>query len=336
MERYRAALLVLLSLCATSPQNLECQQPLRTIGLLDGAPEYTFAWIGDIETARSGRIYVLDKRGFGIRWYKPDGVYGGRVGRTGRGPGELRGPLDMSIDAQDRVHILDPGNGRISIYAPTTSGVQHLEDQRTPAGSIGLCAVGSRRVILSTSSTHLLHEIDASGRTTRSFGTPPQPSSELSREFRGRPFGYLLSDGSLHCDSSSSRILHTTLWTGEVRLYALSGELLWQTIVPDFQQIMIKYNEALDMCCQMGRDEKSGAYHQALAGIIDGENVVVSLFLRGRDGKEHYERRVLRLLDGVATDRGVAAMIESGRLQNGFRIGFANTPYPQVKVFPRR
>jgi hypothetical protein len=310
------------------------QPPFRSIGVLQGPQEYTFGWIEDVEVDGAGRIIVLDTRGFGIRWYHADGRYGGPVGRGGQGPGEFRRPSDMAIDSAHRLHVLDPGNDRISIYEFADDGLRHVTDQRRPVrAAVNMCAVGNRRFLLSTAADRLLHEIDEAGRLVGSFGTPPQPDRELAREFRGAPSGYLLAAGTISCDERNERILFASTWTGEVRMYDLAGALVWRTALADFDRTMMKYNERLAMCCQMGADPRTGTYVQAFAAVRVDDTVVVSLS-RWRDGNgsRTFETRILRAADGLEIGRAQSNMILSQLLTNGERIGYASAPFPHVRI----
>jgi hypothetical protein len=310
------------------------QPPFRSIGVLEGPQEYTFGWIDDVEVDSAGRIIVLDTRGFGIRWYGADGRYGGAVGRGGQGPGEFRRPSDMAIDGAYRLHVLDPGNDRISIYEFVDDRVRHVRDQRRPVrAAVSMCAVGNRRFLLSTAADRLLHEIDEEGRLVGSFGTPPQPEGELAREFRGAASGYLLAAGTISCDGRNERILFASTWTGEVRMYDLAGALVWRRALADFDRITMKYNERLAMCCEMGADPRTGTYAQVFAAVRVDDTVVVSLSrLHGGDRSRTFERRVLRAADGVEIGRAESNMILSRLLSNGERLGYASSPFPHVRI----
>lgn len=329
------ALLVILTPLLTGTRQLRAQPPppFRSIGVLEGPQEYTFGWIDDVEVDSAGRIIVLDTHGFGIRWYHADGRYGGPVGRGGQGPGEFRRPSDMAIDAANRLHVLDSGNDRISIYEFVDGEPRHLTDQRRPVrAAVSMCTAGNRRFLLSTSAEQMLHEIDEEGRLVRSFGTPVQPDRELAREFRGLASGFLLTAGPISCDARNDRILFASLWTGEVRMYDPAGELVWRTPLSDFERSIMKYNERFGMCCQLGADPRTGTYVQALAAVGVDDNVVVSLRRWQDSGSRSFETRILRAADGAEIGRVPSNMILTAVLRNGEHIGFANSPFPHVRI----
>jgi hypothetical protein len=226
--------------------------------------------------------------------------------------------------------VLDVGNSKIAIYDAAPAGIRPIADQRlSVAGAAAICAAGSRRFILSVSGDRLVHEVDASGRVTRSFGAPVTPDRELAREFRGQPSGFLLNDGRITC-SGRYGILYSSFRTGEIRRYSLSGDLLWRTILPGFVRGEIKFSAALGTCCVMGPDRRTGLSQQAVHAVADGDSVVVSV--RGYQAGEgyRYETRTLRLSDGAQLARRQAPGLTADLLSDGSRLIYSQEPFPHV------
>jgi len=90
-----------------------------SIGVLDGAAEYQFGNVRAFDVDDAGRMYVYDAHGPVLRVYVPDGSWLRDIGREGEGPGEYKQPdSGLAILPDGRVAIRDPGNGRITFYAP--------------------------------------------------------------------------------------------------------------------------------------------------------------------------------------------------------------------------
>ena len=64
-----------------------------------------------------GRIYVADAFEGVVHVLARDGRRIGAIGAHGRGPGQLRQPLDVVIDANERLFVTSPANGRLEMYS---------------------------------------------------------------------------------------------------------------------------------------------------------------------------------------------------------------------------
>jgi hypothetical protein len=228
------------------------------IGTELGAEEYSFNWITSVRSTAGGVLYVLDSN-YGLRWYTAEGRYGGRVGRAGSGPGELREAQDIAMTADGRLHVLDIGNARISIFVLRDGAAGHVRDHRLDVPRpVAICAAGDRRFVLSIASRYLVHEIDNDGRTIRSFGSPVQPDAELAREFHGQDPAPIIGAGPLVCDQGRNRLMTASGRLGQVRMYDLEGNLLWQVQLGGFVRGMMRYVAAMGSCCQLGPNPRTG------------------------------------------------------------------------------
>ena len=91
----------------------------RSIGVVDGAPQYMFGSVRDVLETRDGSMIVLDFQSSAVRQYDPKGVYLRTFGRKGQGPGEFTLPANVGVLPDGRVLLLDMGNARVNVYAPT-------------------------------------------------------------------------------------------------------------------------------------------------------------------------------------------------------------------------
>lgn len=90
----------------------------RTIGGSEGAAD-VLTGPRSIVADSSGRLFVLDRKPGQLKWFKPDGSFGGLIGRIGGGPGEYKDFGWLYITHDTLVH-LDPAQGRMSAF--TTAG----------------------------------------------------------------------------------------------------------------------------------------------------------------------------------------------------------------------
>jgi hypothetical protein len=89
-----------------------------SIGELEGADEYTFGAINEVEVADDGRIYVFDRQVPALREFDAAGKYVRTLGRKGGGPGEYEAANGVGVHRDGRVVLWNPGNASINVYAP--------------------------------------------------------------------------------------------------------------------------------------------------------------------------------------------------------------------------
>jgi hypothetical protein len=326
------SLLLLAALLAHGGSNA-IAQPLR-IGAELGPEELMFSRLVTVKAGSDDALFVLD-RDYGLRWYRSSGAFGGRIGRAGRGPGELREPLDIAIDGAGRIHVLDPGNARISVYRVEQSDILHNDDQRINVPrAIRLCAVEARRFVLSIAADSLLHEIDPAGHVVRRFGQPVQPDAELARQFRGQPPGPLIGDGPLACNGPGGRLAFASGRLGEIRLYTLGGELLWRSQLRDFVREDMRYIPSLGTCCQFRPDPRTGTSQYVLGLAFAGDEIIATIRTYLANRGTRYEVRHLRLDTGEELRRAPSPMTVTQIDARGRWIGFSDEPFPHVIVLP--
>jgi 6-bladed beta-propeller len=104
-----------------------------TIGVFEGASEYTFNVIVDIAVGNDGEVLVLDGPLVGgranVRLYDADGRFRRQVGRFGNGPGEYRTPWGVRFLRDGRMALYDRMGARINVY---TSDGDYADTWRIP------------------------------------------------------------------------------------------------------------------------------------------------------------------------------------------------------------
>lgn len=90
-------------------------EPTVALGDADG-PGYVVATDWVVRDSL-GRYWVGQYRDM-IKVYDSTGRYVRQVGRPGAGPLEFRTPLPVVTDSGGRVHVVDPGNARVSVIGP--------------------------------------------------------------------------------------------------------------------------------------------------------------------------------------------------------------------------
>src|SRR5690606_32615767 len=89
-----------------------------SIGVMDGAEALMLGNVRGLAIGPDGTIYVLESTP-ALKQFSPSGDYLQTISREGGGPGEYRRPDGgIAALADGRVILRDPGNGRMTAYAP--------------------------------------------------------------------------------------------------------------------------------------------------------------------------------------------------------------------------
>ncbi|MFW5904866.1 MAG: hypothetical protein ACOCUZ_01485, partial [bacterium] len=86
------------------------------IGSVESEGPDLFGQIVALEMGPDGRMYVLERDARELRIFGPKGGHLRTVGRRGAGPGEFDDPIGMGWHADGELWVVDPGNGRFSVF----------------------------------------------------------------------------------------------------------------------------------------------------------------------------------------------------------------------------
>lgn len=89
-----------------------------TIGVEEGADEYTLGQVTEVEVGPGGAIYVFDRQVPALRMYDSAGKYVRTLGRKGGGPGEYQAANGVGVHRDGRVVLWDAGKASINVYSP--------------------------------------------------------------------------------------------------------------------------------------------------------------------------------------------------------------------------
>ena len=327
------------------PQRLDAQRPDLTkppkleIGALDRPPESVFGRIERLAADGRGNIVVLDFMAREIRWFGADGSFRGRAGRQGSGPGEFRYPYGLAIDDQGLIHVLDPGNLRVSVFRMADSTLTLVSSARTIFAR-RLCTLGPRRFVTWPLTDGVIHEIDANGDLVRTFGIREDPHEEDVR--RTPQIDHLLRESAnaveMACAKSGELevivLLHLHLPI--VSAYLPDGTRLWRTTLADYNRVRwgVSVGEQGGVGMRWGPDPRSGTAHLGIAvAETDDARVFVTLQENRLGSPEGQSQlRELRLRDGHEVWRSRIDFVLGAA--SGARVyGYTERPFPKVVVY---
>jgi hypothetical protein len=90
--------------------------PVTAIGLVDGPADQELAGVSGARRLRDGRVVIANGKPLELRIYDAHGTLLRRIGRTGDGPGEFRGRLDLLPVGGDSLLVYDQGSQRVSLF----------------------------------------------------------------------------------------------------------------------------------------------------------------------------------------------------------------------------
>jgi hypothetical protein len=102
---------------AAGPRFTLSAEPLATIGVVEGAPEYQLTRASAVRLSDE-TIVVFNGGTQELRFYDATGQYLRTVGREGEGPGEFKQASLAGRLAGDSVLVLDGGSSRVTVVGP--------------------------------------------------------------------------------------------------------------------------------------------------------------------------------------------------------------------------
>lgn len=102
----------LTSVCTLDPE------PVVSIGVEEGAPEYMLAQLFGAVRLSDGRIVLAQRTTNDIRYFAPDGTFIRSSGRKGRGPGEFESPFYLNVLPGDTLYVGDYRPWQFLVFGP--------------------------------------------------------------------------------------------------------------------------------------------------------------------------------------------------------------------------
>jgi hypothetical protein len=202
--------------------------PSTTVGVEDGPSQFLFGEIRGVAVDGDGDLYVLDGTDHSIRRFTRSGRYVTRAGRTGRGPGDLAYPRAMWHDGLRTLYVVDEYNG-ISIFDTDDEQLRYRTRFAEGWNAKNICGFDEDLVVAAFHDEKVVQVFSAAHSFKRSFGTYFNPDTNPVVH-KVANSGHLL----MACDEELRRVFIAPASSGRVRSYAPTGEMIWETTLPDF------------------------------------------------------------------------------------------------------
>ncbi|WP_178139421.1 6-bladed beta-propeller [Rhodothermus profundi] len=157
-----------------------------TVGTQETKPHF-FRFPEHLITDRQGYVYIHDYGDTRLRVFDANGRFVKYIGRKGQGPGEFESISLFFVDANNRLYVNDPINGRITIYADAARTTFHTRPrpplmirQVLPLSADSLLLVGRHRtrkddcILFLTNSAFRLSQASCLARASL-FWSPEDP-----------------------------------------------------------------------------------------------------------------------------------------------------------------
>lgn len=264
---------------------LEIQAGASPYGFLaaDSTQNGVFGLIGDVALATDRTAYVLDVMFKRVAVFSPSGEQTATLGREGRGPGELMGPVALAVDGGGNLFVLDEMNQRIEVF----SGADGAWVRLFPVDfhPYDMCFLDGRLYVLGARNGYVIHEVSPrDGAVVRSFAPDPASRDRLLAGYRAR--------GYLACGPGDEITFLPSLRPDVVRFSGTSGAVLDTTPIPGFQGIRVTYPRPGAVTFEaIGR--KRNHYASSVVVLPGGDRLIQIGLLRPRSPTDHEFESIL-------------------------------------------
>lgn len=297
---------------------------VSSIGVSGGDPLRTFGDVVDVAADRAGNLYVLDASARRIRVFTRDGRFLGEMGKTGRGPGELLGPVALAMDSADRLYVLDAMNQRLEVFGPGPVGHRWVGSIRLAFSAGDVCVEKGSVYLLSTGEGRPVQVVTLDGVPVRSFGVSPGGHDRL--------LSASLAGGYLACLGGG--ILYLPMLTPELRAYSPDGREVWNVGIPEYEAVKVESHGG-SVTFTAGRSGVHDVAGSASGLTAEWGIVQVGVLPRGATGPAE----LVRIKSYLVSPRDGRIRLLPEDLprivgaREGFAFGVLSDPYPRVEVY---
>ncbi len=201
--------------------------------------------------ARDGIVYVCDTKGLAVIKLDFAGQAYGVLGVTG--PGRLKKPLNIAIDALGYKFVVDSVRGQVVVFSPEDKYVKAF-DVPKPCHPVDLALHGNELYVLDNDDTCQIVVMDRkSGVVLRSFGANGGEAGEFKI-----PNSITISpDGFLYVSDTHN-------W--RIQKLTLEGEMVWMKGKPGY------------LLGQFGRPRGIRLGPDGIVYVVDGATEIVQMF----------------------------------------------------------
>lgn len=214
-----SASLAALSVTGVTVKGMPSQLRLAKSQIILGTDSYPFSFPETFAVDRAGNIYVADSDRATIFKFDARGKLLWKLAGAPPGENRFRGIADLTVDAQDRVWILEGFRSVVHAFTPSGRYLRSIHLRHI----VRRIAVNRRgEIIANSSGPHLFDVYSPGGRYLRSFGR--------RREYARREADYELNTGHLAV-GPNDEVYFSFFYPPRIRTYQGDGLLQWETAI---------------------------------------------------------------------------------------------------------
>jgi len=189
---------------------------------------------------KAGRLFVLDDSDNTVRVFSATGKYVGKLGRTGRGPGDLTTPSALVHDGDSLLYILDAVNGVVTFKTGATE-FTHLRTFGPELRPRSACLLNGQLLVAGYRDGRQVHFIKPGGEIERSIGEPFPIESPPDVPYKTDTVRALIdyansgAPARMACLPTLGTIVTAQLQGPAVRAYSPDGALRWSITLPGYE-----------------------------------------------------------------------------------------------------
>ncbi len=131
-----------------------------------------------------GLVYVADTGNSRVQVFSPDGIFLNQVTyKTGKD--EMKGPVDLAVDTQNKLYVLDPARNNIRVFDPAGKQVLVFGTKGGTTDGFddpqGLAVDGAGNIFVADSDNYKFKKFDAAGKLQGSLGTEGDGPGQFRR-----------------------------------------------------------------------------------------------------------------------------------------------------------
>ena len=305
----------------------------------DGEPDSMVATFGTPETPedeligriamakrRGDEIFVLDDQLNVVHVLSISTRSHVRVGRPGRGPGELTFPRGLAL-SEDRIYVADERQ-TIHVFDQVEGEWSWTRDIPIPSFPIDICFMDDGLYLLAASddAPGFIHRLEEDG-VMASFGISYRWVNPLVR--------HATTEGRLACLPEVGGVAWVPTRLNEVHMYGVDGALRWIARLPNHRPMGIVEN-AESGSVAMGLTPGRTEMHMLHAVAPVASHLLVQLSLYDQDAVDADSPKTIQsyIIDPTSGAVGEIDFPYSGLIDwhDGRVVLFANDPWPRVDV----
>jgi hypothetical protein len=311
---------------------------LAVIGVEMGEPDQEFGRLIAGELGPNGEVYLLDLVLATVSVFDTEGRVRSAT-RVGHGPGEVRQPRAMSLDADGRLAVVDLGNARISWFEHQDGTLVPLESIPLKQPVRDMCVLGGRVFAGFLREGMMAHEIGMDGEILMSIGAAPPIDGLDGLGAHAVLAGRQILDGKLYCDADRDQVIVAGTSHPLIRTYDSSGTLRWETSLPGITSV--GFQVGADGALHSHIDPERGANFVRSMVRWDRDHLLVQFEVRLADARlgdrefHGIDSRLIALDSGEEVARTTKLPLLTAVRGERFPI-IENAPYPRALVVERR